>query len=1361
MTPPRSFLASALTLVALVALLAPLPGAAQSADCNIWWGQVLHDSFSPDYRSPGGPVAPGTTVRLRLRVAQSDITSARVRVWDDRTNTQTFSAMAWDGGFDADPTTYDWWFVDLPVGGQPTVLYYFFELNDAPGWCSADQDFYTDDDPKFYGGGYGAMSDAWDDSKSFQLTVYDPAFAVPSWIQRGTVYQIFPDRFRDGATGNDPTAGRFFYGEAGGTITRSTAGGNNPSGDWNSTLCDPRATYSPSCAGKYSSNFYGGDLAGIRDKIEQGYFDTLGVTVLYLNPVFRSPSNHKYDTADFLLVDPDFGTLADFQALAASADAHGMRLILDGVFNHTSSDSTYFDFYRRWDPSGNLTSPDGPGADDDSGGCEAGSSPFYGWYYFPDIGNPGGGGVDLCPNGPGDAPQTYEAWFGYGSLPKLRSGEAAVRALVYSNGAASVGPYWTAQGAGGWRFDVGGDVDPGLTNDPGNLFWEGYRTAVRDAGVTGRSDTLLLGEEWGDASAWLLGNEWDSVMNYRFRSAVLSWLFTGCSGSGCVGGTQLYDNDSDPGSASGPISYISPSQFNARLRSIAEDYPPMAWRGMLNLLGSHDTNRFRFLLKKANTDSDAAAVQRMKEAWIFAFSYAGAPTLYYGDEVGLSHDGVWSGGKWEDDPYNRAPYPWPDEAGGSYAPDTSNLLPHARTMSSARHAFRALQDGDVQHGLIVDDTSRVYGFARTNGSGTALVALNRDGSAHSAVFTGLNAAPFNLADGTVLRDALSGSTYTVAGGSVTVPVGSNWGAVLAEDAEVDVPAAAAGLTAAAAGADRELTWQPVTTDAAGDRELAVRYEVHRSAATSFTPGPATLLATVTPAPFGTADGLVHFTDTGAAGLAASYVVRSFNAFGASSDTALLWVGPSLSIADVAAAEGSSGTTTFTFTISLSSPAGAGGVSFDLATADGTATTADSDYVAASATGATIAAGGSSATFDVTVNGDTAIEPDETFAVTVGNVTGAAVTDGSGQGTILNDDYPCAAALPLAAGQWRQLGLPCVASSTSLGDLLGDDLGLPGYGTAWRVYRWEEVTGSYVMLGLGDSLLQGEGYWVKSTVGGVVDVAGDDTSTATDFLIPVTGGAGDGLFNMPGHPFDFTVDWPDVTVDCGAGEESLLDAEGAGRVWANLWKWNGSAHQSFRPLVPGAEGQLAAFDGFWFRARAAGCTLHVPPTPAEGRPGAEVHSGPWGWYVRLEASSGDLVDPGNILGQHRQASTGHDRMDLEELPPFDGDFLTVVFPHPEWGTSAGDFTVDYHRLGTPDQWRFEVRSSRPEAEVTLRWRGPARALRVSTLVDEQTGEEIRVFRRSGEGTTTFTLKDGRRSFLWRVRRVASETDAASE
>ncbi|MCG2786860.1 MAG: BspA family leucine-rich repeat surface protein, partial [Anaerolineae bacterium] len=831
--------------------------AAVQGNNDVYYNGLLHDSFSSAYRSPIGPVDTNQgTVTLKFHTCMDDVNARpTIRVYNDRANTSNIYNMDFDShAADATLGGVTFWKYDLAVGSDPSIYYYTFRATDGTG-----SGYYRDDDPKFYGGGMGAaesnQTTAYDNS--YQLTIYDPAFNVPEWFQRGVVYQVFPDRFRDGNSGNNPTAGRFSYNTTG-TIVRSNQS------NWNYTVCDPRSTYSPSCADKYGDNFYGGDLAGITEKINQGYFDQLGVTVLYLNPIFRAPSNHKYDTADFMLIDPDFGTLADFQALVAAANNHGIKIMLDGVFNHTSSDSTYFDRYKRYDSSGALTSTT-EGTDDNSGACESPNSLYRSWFYIPDtIGSPATGLTDRCDPNDGDDTagawtQTYSAWWGYGSLPKIDSSLPAVRNYFWNNGINSVGPYWTSQGAAGWRFDVGDDIDPGLTNDPANDYWEGYRAAVRNQAVTGRDDTMMLGELWGDSSAWLLGNEWDSVMNYRFRSALLSWLFTGCSGNGCTSGTEFADNDSNSGSSSGPISYVSPSQFNARLRSIQEDYPPMAFKAMMNLAGSHDTNRIRFLLKKANNDSDAAAVQRMRELWLFTFTYPGAPTLYYGDEIGLTHDGVWTT-KWEDDPYNRVPFPWDDASGSAYSADTG-LQAFARKMASIRHSYTALQDGDVQHGIVINDTNQLYGFARTNATQTALIVLNRSGANQPVTLSGLNAAPYNLSNGTVLVDAIEGNTYTVSGGAVTVTVNASWGVVLLEQNEIDSPAVVSNPQASASGANVTLSWDILRLDGGGNPEVAVNYSIHRATISGFTPGVGNKLADVSPSAYGSANGRLTYIDS--------------------------------------------------------------------------------------------------------------------------------------------------------------------------------------------------------------------------------------------------------------------------------------------------------------------------------------------------------------------------------------------------------------------------------------------------------------------------------------------------------------------
>jgi glycosidase len=874
-------------------------------DNNIYWVGLGHNSFDPLYRNPAGPVPTGTvSVNLKFRTCDNDASAARVRIWNDVDNVETVLTMT-QAMTATDPTIGNvrYWSVNVSIPTTPTILYYVFRATDGTATAHYRAKFGN----AYYGGSastWGALG-GWGDAtgnqseaegNSYQLTVYDAAFDVPEWMQTGIVYQIFPDRFRDGNPANNPVAGRFFYSETGSLVRSGDT-------DWNTKICDPRNINTPGCPGIYGQNFYGGDLQGITQKINEGFFDNLGVNVLYLNPIFRSPSNHKYDTADYKVIDPDFGTLADFQAMAAAAHAHGIKIMLDGVFNHTASDSKYFDRYSRYDVTGTLTSPLGQGTNDGSGACEATTSPFRTWFYFPHFaspgrdGDPGSGPLALCaPPDPPSAPATtYEAWYSYSSLPKLQANSSQVRQLIWSNGLNSVGPYWTQQGADGWRFDVGGDIDPGRTREEpplSNNYWEGFRAAVRDTNVTGKSDVLMLGEEWGDTSPWLLGNEWDSTMNYRFRAALLSWLFTSCTdgSQGCSSdarGEKFQENDSNDGSSSGPLGYLSPSQLDTRLRTIQEDYPPMAFKAMMNLEGSHDTQRLRFLLKKGNDDIDEVATQRMKEWWLFSYTYPGAPTLYYGDEMGLSEDGVFAG-SWQDDPYNRVPFAWGDTP-GDYTSDTSNLLPHARHMSSLRLSYRALQDGDVLHGLIVSDTAKLYGFGRTNGDMTALIALNRDNAAHTATFNGLNAAPYSLPDGTVLRDGMSPMTYTVASGAITVTVNSNWGVVLLEQGEIDTPVAPSP-SGTRSGSDVVLSWSPVVTDTEGGQELATVYRVYRGTLPVFLPSGSNQVGSdVTPPPFGTSDGKISFTDPGAGGTDYFYVVRACNAAGNCSDSAPVFV----------------------------------------------------------------------------------------------------------------------------------------------------------------------------------------------------------------------------------------------------------------------------------------------------------------------------------------------------------------------------------------------------------------------------------------------------------------------------------------
>ena len=776
-------------------------GSGAGHDNNIFWDDLGHDSRDAAYRTPGGPVAVNTPVTVRLRAASGDLTQAKVRYWNDRLNVQYILNMY----LAADDGVYEWWEATLPASADATIYWYRFIALDGSATA-----YYEDNATRDGGWGQPYAESA---DNSWQVTMYDPSFQTPDWVKNGIIYQIFPDRFRDGDTGNDPAAGRFFYGEEGGTIVRSN------SAEWNTFVCNPRDAND--CPGTYSRNFYGGDLQGIIDKIADGYFSDLGVTVLYLNPIFESPSNHKYDTTDYAQISVDFGDEAAFMALVEAAHAHGMQIILDGVFNHTSSDSVYFDRYSRYDAAGNLTSPDGPGVNDSSGACESPSSPYRAWYYFTDV--PAGTGPCVGADGTPNA-ATYTSWFGFDSLPKLNSADPDVRAYIWSAGVNSIAPYYM-QYADGWRLDVGGDIDPGVTNDPNNNYWEGFRDAVRAA----NPNAYIVLEEWGNASAWLLGQEMDATMNYQYSSAMLSFWRD----------TPFTDNDHNNGSSAGPLNPITPSELDARLRNWQERYPEQAFYAMLNLLGSHDTNRPLFFLDhNAANGTDPAllldpnydwsdAIMRLKGVALLQMTLPGAPTIYYGDEVGLVGPTYYDGSSWQDDPYNRQPFPWLDESGAPFythlqsEAGQNNLRDYYRTLTHLRLDHPALRTGSFTT-LLVDDNAMLYAYGRklADNADAAIVIVNRGAAAQDVT---LQLAGY-LPVGAEWQDAFSGALYTVAGdGTLTVNgLAGNSGTVLALEAPAALPPDAAADLAVVAERNGEvdLTWSA----AAG----ADSYDLYRS-----------------------------------------------------------------------------------------------------------------------------------------------------------------------------------------------------------------------------------------------------------------------------------------------------------------------------------------------------------------------------------------------------------------------------------------------------------------------------------------------------------------------------------------------------
>ena len=707
---------------------------------DIQWDGLRHDTFDSYYRSPFGAVPAGSSVTLRFRTAHLDVDGVAVRVYtyDAATGATTGPVdhpMSFFENRTENGNEYDIWSLDLPTPPTASVLYYKFRVTDQ-----GDEDFYSDsylnDHDNLNQGGEGAAFDG-EPFPAFQITAYAPGFQTPAWLRDANVYQIFPDRFRNGDPSNDycrpgSTAGcPTFYGDQTPLLREP----------WNAAIGDPRQP--GPYQNQYGTQFFGGDLKGVEQKLD--YLQSLGVDTIYLNPIFKARSNHRYDTDDFMEVDPGLGGDAALASLKAEADRRGMRLILDGVFNHSSSDSRYFDRYHRY-------------AGD--GGCESLTSPYRGWYNFFNANVP-------CTY------TDYESWFGFDSLPVFNEG-AGVRDFFYRAPSDNVTKHWYERGAAGWRFDVASDIS--------HDWWREYRGYAK----TYKADGPLVGEIWEDASQFLAGDQLDSVMNYRFRKNVL----------GFARGAGWGDNDNFGGNQ---IVGLSPSQFDHALRSVREDYPPQATAAMLNLLDSHDTNRSLYVLTLLGDSGLGEAKQRLKLSALFQFTYMGAPMVYYGDEGALNSPSLAGGANGpEDDPYNRAPFPWEDEAGDQsvYGPADAGVRDFYTKLGHMRKQFASLREGSFETLLTGDTTpasgdDNTYAFARVSGAERAVVILN-NGTVNNNASVPVAA---HFADGTSLVDVLTGVGYTAVGGHVSVTLAPRTGVVLLPaPAAIDTAAPVANIT---------------------------------------------------------------------------------------------------------------------------------------------------------------------------------------------------------------------------------------------------------------------------------------------------------------------------------------------------------------------------------------------------------------------------------------------------------------------------------------------------------------------------------------------------------------------------------------
>ena len=522
--------------------------------------QLYHDSRSLDCRAPFGAVRCGEVIRLRVYV-QGRARAVNAVFLADGQAPRLLPLQHADG------EAYE---VRFTAPHTPKLMWYYFSAVSEDG------------QPVYLGnaadglGGVGEMSQT--QPKPFQITVYDPAYNPPKFLREGIMYQIFPDRFHR-------TRPPF--------MTRDDIYLHEK---WDEP---PLAIFDPRNGDTHSCDFFGGNLQGIIEKLD--YLKSLHITVIYLNPIFLARSNHRYDTGDYMQVDPMLGNEEDLKTLCREAEKRGMRVILDGVFSHTGDGSPYFNRYGRHP---------GPGA------YQGEHSPYYKWYTFEKF------------------PDKYRCWWGVDTLPEVNKENEDYREFMFKED--GVARHWLKCGTAGWRLDVADELTMRFLRD------------LRKSVDREKDDAVLLGEVWEDASnkvaygemrCYCLGDTLDSVMNYPLREAAQNFVRGDIDAFAFVRRIEsLRENYPVPFFYS--LMNLMSSHDRARLLNTLcgerwESVDPL-YRGGLKL----------------PEDKRNLAVRRLKEMWKIFAAMPGMPSLYYGDEAGMEGAA---------DPFCRGTFPWGNE----------------------------------------------------------------------------------------------------------------------------------------------------------------------------------------------------------------------------------------------------------------------------------------------------------------------------------------------------------------------------------------------------------------------------------------------------------------------------------------------------------------------------------------------------------------------------------------------------------------------------------------------------------------------------------------------------------------------------
>ena len=612
--------------------------------------QALFCDGTASYVNPPQP-AENETITLRFRTAKDDVDRVRL--------------MTGVGGYDMKKESssgeFDYYTINWRLNEEP--FRYCFEIQDGDELC------------------YYNKCGTSKEIVAFYEFVIVPGFSTPDWAKGAVMYQIFTDRFYNGDKTNDVESREYFYiGDYSRKVT-----------DWN----------------KYPDKmgvreFYGGDLQGVIDKLD--YLQDLGVEVLYFNPLFVSPSNHKYDIQDYDYIDPHYGVIVEdggevlaegvtenrlaakyqkrttdiknleasnqlFIKLVEELHRRGMRIILDGVFNHCGSFNKWMDRERIYENQedyepGAFISPD---------------SPYRSYFRF-------------FKEEPGNWPynSNYDGWWGHDTLPKLNYEDS----MKLENYILYIGRKWVSPpyNVDGWRLDVAADL--GRSNEYNHQFWKKFREAVKDA----NPEAIILAEHYGDPSDWLQGDEWDTVMNYDAFMEPVTWFLTGMEKHSDEAREELRGNaDNFVGSISHHMSNMLTPSLQVAMNELSNhDHSRFLTRT------NHMVGRVEHLGPKAAEEYVNEAI--MREAVAIQMTWVGAPTIYYGDEAGVCGF---------TDPDNRRTYPWGQE--------NQELLNFHKEMIRIHKEHPALRTGSLN---ILSWDENVLAYGRFLGEDRIVAIIN-------------------------------------------------------------------------------------------------------------------------------------------------------------------------------------------------------------------------------------------------------------------------------------------------------------------------------------------------------------------------------------------------------------------------------------------------------------------------------------------------------------------------------------------------------------------------------------------------------------------------------------------------------------